>query len=58
MEIDNVGNVVAEMVGDMKVNKEADELDILVAKVAEEVTDTVQTLVVLMRWTCLNEMDL
>ena len=26
MEVDNVANVVAEMVGDMKVNKEADKL--------------------------------
>ena len=45
MEVDNVANVVAEMVGDMEVDRVADELDMLVAKVAEEVTDTVQTLV-------------
>ena len=35
MEVDNVGNVVAEMVGDMEVDRVADELDMLVAKVAE-----------------------
>ena len=39
MEVDNVANVVAEMVGDMEVDRVADELDMLVAKVA----DTVQT---------------
>ena len=31
------------MVVDMKVGRVADELDMLVVKVAEEVTDTVQT---------------
>ena len=35
MEVDNVVNVVAEMVGDMEVDRVADELDMLVAKVAE-----------------------
>ena len=34
---------LANVVGDMKVGRVADELDMLVAKVAEEVTDTVQT---------------
>ena len=43
MEVDNVTNVVAEMVGDMEVDRVADELDMFVAKVAEEVADTVQT---------------
>ena len=43
IEVDNAANVVAEMVGDMEVDRVADELDMLVAKVAEEVTDTVQT---------------
>ena len=43
MEVDNVANVVAEMVGDMEVDRVANELDMLVAKVAEEVADTVQT---------------
>ena len=42
MEVDNVANVVAEMVGDMEVDRVADELDMLVAKVAEEVADTVK----------------
>ena len=43
MEVDNVANVMAEMVGDMEVDRVADELDMLVAKLVEEVADTVQT---------------
>ena len=43
MEVDNVANVVAEMVGDMEVDRVADELDMFVAKVAEEDADTDQT---------------
>ena len=43
MEVDNVANVVAEMVGDMEVDRVADEPDMLVANVAEEVTDTAET---------------
>ena len=43
MEVDNVANVVAKMVGDMEVDRVADEPDMLVANVAEEVTDTAET---------------
>ena len=43
IEVDNVANVLAEMVGDMEVDRVADEPDMLVANVAEEVTDTAET---------------
>ena len=38
----------------MKVGRVADELDMLVAKVAEEVTDTVQTLVEMAGLKCVS----